>query len=215
MSQRILAAALLSLSVALGGSLTRADDVQLRQPDSAVTPCGCDCAPDCGCADPVGCGDGCCGANACGACGGCNQCGACCTRDVCVGSVDVGKEEKHCWKVKCDKVCVPGIRFPWEKGSSGLTLFSWAKKHKKGDCCGDACCGDGCCGNGCCGNGSCGTCCKCCPAPKCGRVKCVRDIEKETYECDVCEYSWEVMTVPACGCGGNGCGVCGGHDCTR
>lgn len=143
------------------------------------------CAPECG---DTGCCD-CCG-----------ESGCCCGRDVCVATVEKEKVEKHCWKVECEKICVPKVVCPWGEGGSGLTLFSWMKKKSCNSKCGDACCSDACCdcGKGCC-NGGCDC---CCVKPRCGKVKCVRDIKKEKYECEECVCKWEVRRLPCCDCGG-------------
>jgi hypothetical protein len=34
---------------------------------------------------------------------------------VCVTSVEPGKASKSCWDVECEEVCIPAVRFPWEK----------------------------------------------------------------------------------------------------
>jgi hypothetical protein len=104
-------------------------------------------------------------------------------KKVCITTAEVGEEEKHCWKVECKDKCIPAIRFPWESGSGGLTLFSWCEK--KDDCC--------------CNKPVCE-----CLKPKCGKVICVKDIEKEKYKVPVCEYKSEIKTVcsPSNPCGG-------------
>lgn len=152
----------------------------------------------------------CCDAPACGCCDGC--CDGC--RDCCVASVEKVKVEKHCWCIEKKKVCVPKVVCPWSPGGSGLTCFDWLCKGKS-SCCGDGCCGDACgCGDECCGAGCCGGkgCCKgCCLKPRCGKVKCVRDIRKETYECEECVCKWEIRRLPPC-CGDD-CGCCDGVGC--
>lgn len=49
---------------------------------------------------------------------GCRHCRTipctCCEPVCCPKRVE-DKEEKSCWKVACEYVCVPGFRFPWEK----------------------------------------------------------------------------------------------------
>lgn len=178
--------------------------------------CGCEqqyCEPDCACESSYG--------------GGCDQdfgCGSscgngCCCREVCVASVEKEKVEKHCWKVECDKICIPKVVCPWGEGGSGLTLFSWMKKQCGSTCCGDACCGDACCDTACCCGSCCnGSCCSggCCLKPRCGKVRCVRDLKKETYECDKCVCKWEIKRLPPCcgdGCCGCGCGCGCGDPC--
>jgi hypothetical protein len=123
-----------------------------------------------------------------------------------VATVEKEKVEKHCWCTETKKICVPKVVCPWSKGGSGLTLFSFLKN--RGGCCGDAYCSDacGCCNNGCCGNG-CG-----CMKPRCGKVICVRDLKKKTYECEKCVCKWEIRRLPAC-CGQGCCRRSGCNDC--
>ncbi|MCA9239771.1 MAG: hypothetical protein KDA37_06215 [Planctomycetales bacterium] len=115
--------------------------------------------------------------------------------------------------MKKDKICVPKVVCPWAKGGCGLTIFNFLKHKKHADCCstccGDACCNDACgCGD-CCSNGGCCGGGRGCWKPCCGKVKCVRDIEKKTYECEECVCKWEVRRLPPC-CG---CGDCCGSGC--
>lgn len=123
----------------------------------------------------------------------------CCGRDVCCAKVEKVTEEKSCWTVKCEKICVPSITLPWEKGGSGLTIFSCLKKKK--------CCKSG---SGC---GESVDCCSgcfegCCPRPKCGRVKCVAVLDSKDYEVTRCECKWEIWRLPSCGCDSCGCTSC-------
>ena len=56
---------------------------------------------------------------------------------------------------------------------------------------------------------------ECCSKPKCGRVRCINTLGKESYECEECVTTWEAKRV-GCGCGkcGRGRGGCsGGCDC--
>jgi hypothetical protein len=154
---------------------------------SAVACCAC---PDCGCAL---------NGNACGHGARCARC--CRGRDVCCPTVEEVTEEKSCWKVKCEKVCVPAVRLPWEPGGSKLTLFSWLNRHRAKCQCGcQATCGekrDGCAiaaTSGCC-------------APKCGPVRCVSVLESESYEVKTCRCKWEIRHLPGC-CDAT-CGGCG------
>ncbi|WP_146453141.1 hypothetical protein [Bythopirellula polymerisocia] len=39
----------------------------------------------------------------------------CTCEPVCCPKNVIGTEEKSCWKVACEYVCVPGFRFPWDK----------------------------------------------------------------------------------------------------
>lgn len=54
-------------------------------------------------------------------CANCPHCG-----NVCYPKVSDGKKKKHCWKVEKKTICIPKVRFPWEKD------------------CGDACCDESC-----------------------------------------------------------------------
>lgn len=215
-------AALLAVIAAAPGLFAQQNQTPLAQPEVAVAGYDCcECAPDCGCepncaCEPsCGCETGCCEPS-CGCEAGCGDCCGCdcCCREVCVASVEKEKVEKHCWKVECDKICIPKVVCPWGEGGSGLTLFSWMKKKGCNSGCGDACCADvcgtGCCSRGCCSSGCCNG---CCPKPRCGKVRCVRDIKKETYECDTCVCKWEIKRLPPC-CGDGCCGdACCGESC--
>jgi hypothetical protein len=81
----------------------------------------------------------------------CPHCG-----DPCYPTVTKGKETKHSWDVEAKTICIPKVRFPWEKDCG--------KKSGGGNC----------------------------PAPKCGRTKCVNVLMKYEYECSTCKYSWDV-----------------------
>jgi hypothetical protein len=110
-------------------------------------------------------------------------------------------EEKSCWKVKCEKVCIPAVRLPWEAGGSKLTLFSWLNKHRAKCRCGSpATCGEEC--NQCARAATAGCC-----APKCGPVRCVSVLESESYEVKTCRCKWEIRHLP--GCCDQSCGKCG------
>jgi hypothetical protein len=150
---------------------------------------GCAC-PDCGCAlNGNACGHG-------------SRCARCCHgRDVCCATVEEVTEEKSCWNVKCEKVCIPAVRWPWEPGGSKLTLFSWLNKHRaKCHCGSQATCGDQC---DCCVGAATAGCC----APKCGPVRCVSVLESESYEVKTCRCKWEIRHLP--GCCDQTCGTCG------
>lgn len=157
---------------------------------------GCCDAPDC-------CGATCCGDSCCGDSCGCS---------VCTCKPEMTTEEKHCWCVECEEICVPRVRCPWEPGGSPLTCFNWLRKKCEtgcGDCCDS--CGD------CCDSVGAGCCCdsSCCTKP-CGKVKCVRDLKKKTYEVDVCEWKYEIRRLPPCCCCDCGadpcaCGACVGE----
>jgi hypothetical protein len=148
---------------------------------------GCAC-PDCGC-DLNG--------NACGHGGRCARC--CRGRDVCCPTVEEVTEEKSCWKVKCEQVCIPAVRLPWEPGGSKLTLFSWLRHSANCHCGGPATCGEEC--DGCASAATAGCC-----APKCGPVRCVAVLESESYEVKTCRCKWEIRHLRDC-CDGE-CGTC-------
>ncbi len=159
---------------------------------------GCDsgCAS---CAAPVGC----CSAPA------CQAAGRCCGGPKCVGKAEMVDVEKHCWKIECDEICVPAVRFPWERGGNKLTLFTLFKSkrcHNPG--CKASSCDGGCSAAptcGCAGSG-----CASCVPPRCGFVKSVRDLKKETYTTKACEYS----IGPADGGEDGGCDSCSAPGCT-
>lgn len=121
------------------------------------------------CADAPCCGDGSCG----------------CCREVCCVTREEVEVDKYCWNVGCEKVCVPGITFPWE--GCGWSFFG----HKQGS----SCCGP------CTGACTCGQAYK--PARP-GSVVCIRTLEKEDYACKACQCKWELRTV----CTGAGCSGC-------
>lgn len=120
--------------------------------------------------------------------GGDACCPHCAGRDVCVPKVEEVEVEKHCWCVECKKVCVPAVRFPWERGGCGLTCFRWLT----GPPCCDACGGRH----------------NHCPTPSCGKVIAVRDLKKQTYECTDRQCAWEIRRLPPCCCNGAGCACC-------
>ncbi|HEY3392144.1 MAG TPA: hypothetical protein VGK58_05530 [Lacipirellulaceae bacterium] len=145
-------------------------------PDSGEFTCsGCGCALD---------GD---------ACGHGARCAGCCHgQDVCCPTTEEVTEEKSCWKVSCEKVCVPAIRLPWEPGGSKLTLFSWLNRHRAKCQCGSlATCGEEC--DECAGAATAGCC-----APKCGPVRCVSVLESESYEVKTCRCKWEIRQLSGC-----------------
>lgn len=184
--------ALLVLATTLGGAACAeppsTDEVaSVSQAACLIADAPCECGDGCGCGD---CCRGCC----------CGNRG----RECCVASVEKVKIEKHCWCVKKEKICVPKVVCPWAEGGCGLTCFNFLRKSNGCHNCGDVCCSDACCNAG----GDCnagGRLCGrqgCCYKPRCGKVKCVRDIEKKTYECEECVCKWEVRRLPpCCGCG--------------
>ena len=148
--------------------------------DSAEYATDSETCPDCGCELT---GSPCCQGSRCARC--------CCAREVCCPTVEEVTEERSCWKVTCEKVCVPAIRLPWEPGGSKLTLFSWLRPHK--------------CNCHCSQHGEYVEGCDACArlravecAPKCGPVRCVSVLESETYEVKVCRCKWDIRTLPGC-----------------
>lgn len=140
---------------------------------------------------------------ACCSCGSTCDCNGCC--EACCATMEEVIEEGSCWKVRCEKICVPAIRLPWEPGGSGLTLFNCLRNYLKGNDCSTACAECGatadCCDQ-CCARDVCREC-----APrKCGCVRCVRVLEKEKYEVTKCQCKWEIQCLPTCGdCGTDAC----------
>ncbi len=183
-NRRTAVALLFAMTViaAAGDSYGATPPVELMEVSEAVdSPAVGECAcPDCGCAL---------NGNACGHGGRCARC--CRGRDVCCATVEEATEEKSCWKVKCEKVCVPAVRLPWEPGGSKLTLFSWLRHPAKCHCGSQATCGEEC--DGCAGASTAGCC-----APKCGPVRCVSVLESESYEVKTCRCKWEIRHLPGC-----------------
>ena len=146
----------------------------------------------------------------------CRAAGRCCGGPTCVGKAERVDVEKHCWKIECEDICVPAVRFPWEHGGSKLTLFTLFN-CKKG--CGKTRCRDSRC-DGNCAAAPCVGCadgCTSCVPPKCGLVKKVRDLKKESYKVKECEYSLSAGdnngnggNGAGCDCAGAGCDSCAG-----
>ncbi len=44
-------------------------------------------------------------------------CGTCCPscHQYCQLTVTPDVEEKNCWEIECEEICIPAVRFPWEK----------------------------------------------------------------------------------------------------
>ena len=121
-------------------------------------------------AAPALAGDGVHGKHGGGKAGGvfCPHCGG-----NCYPTVTKETETKSCWDVESKTICIPRVRFPWEPGGCGKGCGGKGG-GKDGKACGKYGCGD-----------------VCCPAPKCGRTKCVNVLMKYEYECTVCKYSWD------------------------
>lgn len=136
--------------------------------------------------------DSCC----CAVCSDCRCCGSCC-REICCPKTEVVTEEKSCWNVNCEKVCVPAIRLPWEPGGSPLTLFNclWGGRERNVRCtCADCAAAANCCET----CGTCVRCCKCKPV-RCGTVRAVHVLEEDSYDVKKCETTWEIKRVaPVC-----------------
>lgn len=116
------------------------------------------------------------------------HCSRCRAEEVCCHTIEQVTEEESCWKVRCEKLGIPAIRWPWEPGGSKLTLFSWLpSRHRPCSECG-ACCS-------CCASANC-TCC----TPRCGPVRCVNVLEQESYDVTKCKHKWEIRRLPPCGC---------------
>ena len=111
----------------------------------------------------------------------CPQCHTCCEFKA-----EAAKEEKHCWKIECEEICVPCIVFPWQKRH--------ATSCKTGRCDGKCACSP----SGICASGSCN---KCCQTVNNGaRVITVRKLKKHKYECPTCKYQWTPKKVCRAGC---------------
>ncbi len=50
-----------------------------------------------------------------GECGCAIKCPHC--RHVCKLTCEEVNEKKHCWQVECKPICIPRVKFPWEKCS--------------------------------------------------------------------------------------------------
>ena len=109
---------------------------------------------------------------------GCAVCPNC--HNGCTFKAECGKEEKSCWEVECEEICIPCVVFPWQK---------WrARRHGQGAC--DSCTG---------GCDSCADSCGVCSSVNNGvRVKTVKKLKKKSYECPKCKYTW---TPSRCGNG--------------
>ena len=123
--------------------------------------------------------------------GGCDS-GYCMCRcqEVCCPRIEEATEKRSCWVVKCEKACVPAVRFPWEPGGAKLTLFSWFNRHSRSEQRGDMCDGLGSASHGSHDRDSYPT--------KCGYVRCVRVLELEEYEVTTTKCQWEMRRLPSC-----------------
>ncbi|QDS96775.1 hypothetical protein HG15A2_00330 [Adhaeretor mobilis] len=165
--------------------------------DSAVeqatcTSCGC-AAATCGCAtepcrvDPCKCHKARMKVAKCATC----VCDPDCYQ--CESEIKKEEVEKHCYNVCAEPVCIPKFRWPWE----------CCKKSCQSSCC-DSCCG-GCDCTACCdGN---------CTNKHCGKIRCVNNLEKEKYTCDVCVTEWKAVRKSCGCCNGGGCDGCSDGCC--
>jgi hypothetical protein len=112
--------------------------------------------------------------------------------EYCCPTMEEVTEEKSCWNVECETVCIPAFRFPWEPGGSKLTLFSWL--DKRDDCC--RCAG---CTTSAARVGREDSTCNCqCTRPPCGAVRYARVLEKETFEVTTSKCKWEIVEGVRC-----------------
>lgn len=91
----------------------------------------------------------------------------------CALKVENDEEENHCWITKGEKVCIPRVRFSWQRLTDPKYVSSTFRAH-----------------------GS-----KCCQTPLLGKSRTVCVLEKHTYSCPKCKYSWEPMEAQPCGNG--------------
>lgn len=119
-----------------------------------------------------------------------NCCPKCST--PCTLKVEEGTEEKHCWNIKSKTVCIPKVRFSWQ--------WPWDPKTS----CASKGCDQNC-------DGGCG---KCLP-PIYGRSRTICVLEKHTYECPKCKYTWEPLETNSCGNGGCTTGCCDSSACAK
>ena len=69
-----------------------------------------------------------------GECGCSVQCPQC--DHVCKLTCEETKEMKHCWKVECKPICIPRVKFPWEKCCSPpkCAKLKYVRVLKKVEC---------------------------------------------------------------------------------
>ena len=67
----------------------------------------------------------------------CPECNHCCRLDA-----EMGEEEKKCFEVEKEVVCIPRVVFPWQTGKGCCCLFPWSKKSSCDTC--TSCDGTGC-----------------------------------------------------------------------
>src|SRR5690606_28597870 len=105
---------------------------------------------------------------------------------VCRSTVEEVTEERSCWKVECEEICVPRVVLPWSEGGTGLTIFNWLTHRGKqyGPCC-ESCSARGRLNDAC-------ECRKCSLTSRCGDVRCVQMLKTEDYEVKTCKCNWDV-----------------------
>ena len=106
-----------------------------------------------------------------------------CPKCHCEVTIEEEKVKKHCYEVEHEQVCIPKVRIPWHR-------FTLHKCHCKGKC-------------------TCGKRCHqpCLDLPCCFKVRTIRVLKKEEYECKVCKCKFTPVCVD-CGCDA-GCGTYG------
>jgi hypothetical protein len=189
-TKRILWRSSLSLLLLMGPVFhgkTNGED-QMAPPDRRV-----DATHKCACGDENFRSE-CCGPDGCVLAGLCND--GCCGK-VCRATVEQVTEERSCWKIGCEEICVPRVVCPWSAGGSGLTILDIFKKSHT---CSSSC------------RVGCGL------PQRCGDIRCVRVLESVDYEVTKCKCKWDVGRCTSCygpggDCrfgdnGGDGCG-CG------
>lgn len=80
-------------------------------------------AADSPCLGEDGCVKGCCDSNNCEPC-----------NVTCKFCIEKETKSRHCWKVECDYVCIPPVKFPWTKCCDlpcpKIRQINVLKKHK-------------------------------------------------------------------------------------
>ena len=120
--------------------------------------------------------------------GGCNVTCPKCSNSCCVLKAECGEEEKSCFNVECEEICIPRVVFPWQK---------WMAKHRGASSC-DSCGGKGCSTCSTVNNGA--------------WVKTVRRLKKDSYTCPKCKYEWSLSEGDCCGSGSGCCDAASGCD---
>lgn len=133
---------------------------------------------------------------------GCNaKCVKCPKCDTCKLDVSEGEEEKTCFEVETEQICIPRFVFPWQNARSAKSSCGCRGK----DCssgCASSC--TGCTQPGKCSKGSSG---KCGPVNHNGAcVRTIHKLKKSSYECPKCKYKWSVD---------DGKGSCTSDSCTE